>query len=197
MSAARLMGRTLSPPGILFALLGLASLLLPFLTLRANRIVAGEGAAPWDVAGPGTVGIAMLAIAGGLACGLFQSRHALRLAGSLACLAGLFTLLSSGSAHLLEGAGDLARVSPAAGFWCLFAVALLLMADGHDHMAGWLRDRPAPLYLPETGLAEFEDALNQRADDQVMLSDGVRDQAVRQAEELPEDHPLRARLLDP
>ena len=75
--------------------------------------------------------------------------------------------------------------------------ALLLLADGHDHMAGWLRERPAPLYLPETGLAEFEDALNQRADDQVMLSDGVRDQAVRQAEELPEDHPLRARLLDP
>ena len=141
MSAARLMGRTLSPPGILFALLGLSSLLRPFLTLRANRIVAGEGAAPWDVAGPGTVGISMLAIAGGLACGLFQSRHALRLAGSLACLAGLFTLLSSGSAHLLEGAGDLARVSPAAGFWCLFAVALLLMADaiGALRPSPWLR----------------------------------------------------------
>ncbi len=132
------MGRNLSPPGVLFAVLGLLSLLLPFVTLRANRIVAGDGAAPWEVAGPFIVTASLLAIAGGLACGLVQIRPALRFVGSLACLGGVFVLLSQGSANLLDGAGTLARVSPAAGFWCLLSVALLLMADA----IGGLRPGP-------------------------------------------------------
>lgn len=113
----------------MFALLGLASLLLPFLTLSANRIVAGEGMPLWAIAGPLVITAAMVAILGGLARGLLSSRPWLRFAGSLACLAGLLLLLSRGAANLLDGAGDLARVSPAAGFWCLLSVALLLMAD--------------------------------------------------------------------
>lgn len=129
MIAAHPVGRRLSPPGVLFALLGLVSLFLPFMTLRANRIVAGEGAAPWAVAGPEIVTVSLLAVFGGFALGLFHKRPALRLAGSLTCLAGLCVLLSQGAANLLEGAGDLARVSPAAGFWCLFSLAMLLMAD--------------------------------------------------------------------
>lgn len=128
----------MSPPGVLFGILGLGSLLLPFLTLRANRIVAGEGAAPWEVAGAGVTTLSLLAVTAGLIFGLLPSRPWLRFGGSLLSLAGLVFLLSRGAANLLEGAGDLARVSPAAGFWCLLAVATLLMADA----IGGLRPGP-------------------------------------------------------
>lgn len=74
------------------------------------------------------------------------------------------------------------------------ARALLILADGHDHMAGWLRDRPAPTYLTEEGAAQFGDALSQRSEDQSKMADDVRGQARRQAENLPEDHPLREKL---
>ncbi len=127
-----------SPPGLLFALLGLASLGLPFVTLGANRIVAGEGMAAWAIASPAVVFVSFIAILGGLTRGLYQSQPWLRFAGSLVSLAGLVFLLSRGAATLLDGAGDLARVSPAAGFWCLFSVALLLMADAITGM------RPGP-----------------------------------------------------
>lgn len=113
----------------MFALLALASLTLPFVTLRANRIVAGDGVAPWEIADTPVVTIALLGILGGLVPGVLRQRPWLRFAGSLVSLSGLLLLLSRGAANLLDGAGDLARVSPAAGFWCLLSVALLLMAD--------------------------------------------------------------------
>ena len=119
----------LSPPGALFAALGLGSLLLPFVTLRANRIVAGDGLAPWATAGPGVTAVALLAILAGLACGLSRLRPWLRMLGGLVCLGGILLLLSRAASVQLPDAGDLARLSPGAGFWCLFAVAMLLIAD--------------------------------------------------------------------
>ncbi|SDY06986.1 ABC transporter permease [Citreimonas salinaria] len=123
------MPRGLSPPGLLFAALGLVALALPFATLRANRIVAGEGVFLWDAAGPGVVAVALAAMIAGLALGLQAARPWWRLGGSLLGLAGLVLVLSRGAGRLLEGAGDLARVSPAAGFWCLLLVLMMLMAD--------------------------------------------------------------------
>lgn len=130
--------RSLSPPGLLFLVLGAAALTLPMVTLRANRIVAGDGVAAWSLAGPVVTGAALLAVAAGLLSGLLPSRPWLRFAGSLACLAGVVWLVASGAGVQLADAGDLARVSPAAGFWCLFAVAMLLLADAVDGL------RPGP-----------------------------------------------------
>ncbi|MBI6628829.1 ABC transporter permease [Pontibaca salina] len=146
-------GLTVSPPGVLFALLGAASLWLPFLTLRANRIVAGEGAAPWEVADPIASTAALIAIAAGLTLGLLPSRPWVRFAGSLIGLAGLVVLLALGAATLLKGADNLARVSPAAGFWCLLAVIMLLMADAIGGLRPGPRLRFALLAVVLAGLA--------------------------------------------
>lgn len=129
----------LSPPGVLLAVLGFASLLAPFMTLAANRIVAGDGFKAWQVAGPEFTAPGILAVATGLLVGLLPKWHWLRLTGAALGLAGMAWLLSHGAPGLLDGAGDYARVSPGAGFWCLLVILALLMADALTHLS------PGPL----------------------------------------------------
>ena len=129
----------LSAPGVLFAILGLCALLAPFMTIAANRIVAGDGVRAWDLATPGATGLGVAAVVAGLGLGLPDRLMRLRLAGAVLGLAGLVWLLVQGAPALLEGAGPNARVSPAVGFWCLLGVFLLLLADALAGMA------PGPL----------------------------------------------------
>ncbi|WP_243651812.1 ABC transporter permease [Primorskyibacter sedentarius] len=110
-------------------MLGLAALGAPFMTLAANRIVAGDGVASWNLAGPGVTWPGLAALATALLLGLHPRRPWLRLAGAALGLAGLVWLLAGGASALLDGAGEYARVSPGAGFWCLLIVLALLMAD--------------------------------------------------------------------
>lgn len=119
----------LSPPGLLFAILGLAALLAPFMTLAANRIVAGDGVSVLRIAGPTITAPGVAAVTIGLAMGLTSRWTSLRLLGAVLGLAGLLWLLSRGAPVLLAQAGEYARVSPAAGFWCLLVIFMLLMAD--------------------------------------------------------------------
>lgn len=119
----------LSPPGLLFAILGLASLLVPFMTLAANRIVAGDGISVLRIAGPTITAPGVAAVIIGLAMGLIATWTRLRLLGAVFGLAGLIWLLSRSAPILLTQAGEYARVSPAAGFWCLLIIFMLLMAD--------------------------------------------------------------------
>ncbi|WP_272860373.1 ABC transporter permease [Paracoccus stylophorae] len=129
----------LSAPGLLFAILGLITLLAPFMTVAANRIVAGEGVMAWRVAAPSVVAPGLVAVILGLAMGLPAGWTRVRVSGAVIGLAGLLWLLTQGSAALLSQAGEYARTSPAAGFWCLLAVFLLLMADALAAM------KPGPL----------------------------------------------------
>lgn len=129
------MNRGVSPPGLLFAVLGLAALAAPFMTLAANRIVAGEGRAVWNLTEPSVALPGLLALAAGLGLGLPVARPLLRLAGAVTGLAGLVWLLWQGAPALLEGAGEYARVSPGAGFWCLLVVLTLLMADALSNLS--------------------------------------------------------------
>lgn len=122
-------GAVWSAPGLLFAVLGLAALLTPFMTLAANRIVAGSGVMAWGVAAPVAVMPGLLAVILGLGLGLPAGWRRLRLAGAGLGLAGVLWLLVQGAPALLAGAGDYARVSPSVGFWCLFVVFMLLAAD--------------------------------------------------------------------
>lgn len=119
----------LSAPGLLFCVLGLCALMMPFMTLAANRIVAGEGRMVWAIAGPQVVVPGLGAVIIGLAMGLLAGWTRLRLAGAILGLGGLLWLLTQGAPLLLSQAGEYARVSPAAGFWCLLVVLTLLMAD--------------------------------------------------------------------
>ena len=122
-------GPALSAPGLLFAVLGLSALLAPFMTLAANRIVAGEGFSAWRLAGPEVTLPGMTALLAGLILGLPVAWPRLRLVGATLGLTGLIWLLARGALALLEGTGDYARVSPGAGFWCLLVIFALLMAD--------------------------------------------------------------------
>nr|WP_283255056.1 ABC transporter permease [Marivita sp. GX14005] len=76
-----------------------------------------------------------LAVIAGLALGLPLRPAWLRLIGAMLGLAGLLWLLVQGAPGLLDGAGEYARVSPAAGFWCLLVVLMLLMADALAQMS--------------------------------------------------------------
>ncbi len=80
------------------------------------------------------VALSLAAMLGGLALGLGRARPWLQLGGSLIGMAGLVFLLSRGAEALLVDAGDLARVSPAPGFWCLLLVFMMLMADALSNL---------------------------------------------------------------
>ncbi|WP_245696088.1 ABC transporter permease [Alloyangia pacifica] len=134
-------------------MLGLASLALPFLTLRANRIVAGEGVMLWDSAEMAAVIPGSLALAAGIGLGLLSGPPLLRLGGSLLGLGGFVILLVEGAGTQLEGSGDLARVSPAAGAWCLLLVLMLLMADALSQLRPGPRSRAGLLALLLAALA--------------------------------------------
>ncbi|ETX30695.1 ABC transporter permease [Roseivivax isoporae] len=142
-SAGRV-ARGISPPGALFAVLGLAALLVPFMTIAANRIVAGEGVMVWRLATPAAALPGVACIVAALLVGLRTHGQPLRLAGAILGLAGLLWLLVQGAPALLADAGDYARVSPAIGFWCLLVILMLLMADALAQMT------PGP--LARTGL---------------------------------------------
>lgn len=124
-----------SAPGAVFAVVGGVLLWLPFMTLAANRIVAGEGVGLWALGHwPGLAGLV-------LALGLGLAPRALwRLMAGALGLACLIWLLAHGAGDLLAEAGDYARTSPAAGFWGLLAVYALLAADALSRM------RPGPLW---------------------------------------------------
>ena len=122
-------GAAISAPGVLFAVAGVAALMTPFMTLAANRIVAGEGVLAWDLAGAAAIAPGLIAVLAGLVLGLPAGYTRLRLGGAVLGLAGLLWLLMQGAPTLLAQAGVYARVSPAVGFWALLVIFMLLMAD--------------------------------------------------------------------
>ena len=128
---------TFSAPGALFAVVGLGGLLVPFMTIAPNRIVAGDGIRVWDLAAPAAIWPGVATVVAGLLLSLPNRRT--QLAGAVLGFAGLVWLLAQGAPTLLQGAGPYARVSPAVGFWCLLGVFLLLLADALACMA------PGPL----------------------------------------------------
>ena len=132
---ASLQRSAFSAPGLLFAVLGFAALLAPFMTIAANRIVAGDGVRVWDLAAPAFTWPGVAAVVAGLLLGLPAKMTRARLVGAVLGLAGLLWLLMQGAQALLQGAGDYARISPAVGFWCLLGVFLLLVADALAGMA--------------------------------------------------------------
>lgn len=137
-SASALPGRAasaLSPPGVLFFALGLAAAtLLPFMSLAKNRIVAGQGVMLWRIDDLSTLTPGLIALALALTAALPRRFALLRLAGAALGLGALAWLLATGAGALLTDAGTYARVSPAAGLWCLLVVLTLLAADALTQM---------------------------------------------------------------
>ncbi|WEF24926.1 ABC transporter permease [Paracoccus sp. S3-43] len=133
--------RRLSPPAVLFALIGAAGLVLPLVQFKANRIVPGAGVGLADLPSGGAV---IAAIAAVLALGCLDLWPAApRLIASLAGLVGVTLMLGAAATHLPPPGNTLARVAPAAGFWLLALSFGLMLADAVNRLrpslaARWL-----------------------------------------------------------
>ncbi|NSZ72249.1 ABC transporter permease [Agrobacterium tumefaciens] len=101
----------------------------PFMTFRANRIIQGETrtifeALPVAVA---TLLVAIIVVAAFIAFFRFPAR--LKLAAALVGLAALAIFVGQAASALTPEGNSFARVSPASGFWLMFAGLALLAAD--------------------------------------------------------------------
>lgn len=117
----------LDRPGLLFALIGLAGLILPFASFKPNRILAGEGVTLAAALPLGPVLLAALAAL--FVMGVFRLPALLRLVTALAALLLVLLALGAGARHLVPEGDTLARVSPASGFWLLLLALVLMLAD--------------------------------------------------------------------
>lgn len=129
----------LDRPGLLFALIGLAGLVLPLVQFKPNRIVLGEGIAlhnalPWG-------GILTAALAAILVAGCLRWPTALRLAVAAPAIMAVVLALGVAAGHLTPPNDTLARVAPSSGFWLLVLALALMLADALSRLrpALWLR----------------------------------------------------------
>ncbi len=116
--------------GVVIAAIGIyGTAVAPFVTLRANRIVPGEGRMILDALPP-WAGILLLSviIVGGIVA-LLRTQAPARLAAAVAALAALTVLVGIAARHLTPAENAYARVSPASGFWLLLFAFALLAAD--------------------------------------------------------------------
>jgi osmoprotectant transport system permease protein len=118
--------RRISPTGAVFALLVLIGLAAPWLNLRPNRIVAGQGLALWDVL-PVWSGLALA----GLVLPLVIRRLTgfVRLLLAFAGIVGAILALGLAARAALPPDIPLARVSVAVGFWLVLAGFALALVD--------------------------------------------------------------------
>lgn len=120
--------------GVLIVVLAIYGVLSPFATLKANRIVPGEG---FDIlealpGGPGR--LLLLVVVGGAAMALLRREALWRLLSASVVLAALFACVGLAAAYLTPADNSYARVSPASGFWILLFTFSLLATDGFSRM---------------------------------------------------------------
>ncbi len=125
--------------GVIIALLTAWGLLAPFVTFRANRIVAGDPVGGW--AALPTEGVLVLftvvIVAAGVA--LLRTHAAVRLVAGVAALLALTLAGGLAGGYLTPADDTFARVSPAYGFWILVFAFSLLATDAMTRL------QPTPL----------------------------------------------------
>ena len=123
-------GPSIRPLGVALAVLALAGLYLPFIGVRANRIVPGIGQGVW--AGLPPTWAALVVLAAGLAAAacLFRILGP-RWQAAIAAGAFIVIVLALGVAaeHNTPAGDTLTRVAPKAGFWLLLAATGAALAD--------------------------------------------------------------------
>lgn len=114
---------------VVAVLIGLALFAAPFVTYRANRIVAGE-ARMLAEALPAMGALGVIAVALGIALWAALVREPLaRLAAAAIGLAVVFPAVGLSAGFVTPPGNSFARVSPAFGFWLLVLAFALLTAD--------------------------------------------------------------------
>ncbi|AYM12171.1 ABC transporter permease [Agrobacterium tumefaciens] len=101
----------------------------PFMTFRANRIIQGETRTIFEAlpVAAATLLVAIIVVAAFIAFFRFPAR--LKLAAALVGLAALAIFVGQAASALTPEGNSFARVSPASGFWLMFAGLALLAAD--------------------------------------------------------------------
>lgn len=116
--------------GVLISCLLLYALFVsPFMTFRANRIVQGEARAIFDAlpSVSATLLAAIILVAAFIAFLRIPAR--LKLAAALVSLAALAVFVGQAASFLTPEGNGFARISPASGFWLMFAGLALLATD--------------------------------------------------------------------
>ena len=116
--------------GVLISCLLLYALFAsPFMIFRANRIVQGEARTIFEALTPMAAAflVAIILIAAFIAFFRFPAR--LKLAAALGGLAALAIFVGQAASALIPEGNSFARVSPASGFWLMFAGLALLATD--------------------------------------------------------------------
>jgi osmoprotectant transport system permease protein len=113
--------------GVPIAALALfAAFAAPLVTLRANRIAAGEGRRLLEALPPATAALLLTAVVAASLLALPRLRPEVRLVASAAAFAALALTIGTAATHLTPAGDKFARVAPASGFWLMtFAFALL------------------------------------------------------------------------
>lgn len=152
----------LSRPGLVFAVLGVLGLVLPFVQFKPNRIAAGQGVAlPWGLDTGWAIAMGLGAVLT-LAC-LRRVPDGLRLAGAGIGLVVSIVMLGLVAQALSQTGGRLARVSPASGFWLLLLAFALMATDALARLRPGLTMRAALILALVLGVV-------------AVLSSGVLDQ---------------------
>lgn len=120
---------TVDKLGVVIAILASASIwLLPFVTLKPNRIVQGQPLPLFDVL-PTSLLLPFAAVVGLVVLmALLRCATGFKLAAACIGLAALLLIIGLAASHLTPAGNSFARVSPASGFWCLlFAFSVMLI----------------------------------------------------------------------
>ena len=115
--------------GVVIAALTVLGLVLPFASVRPNRIVPGHGrmvleSLPMQ---PAVIFLAALVVMAAIA--LFRTSAPVRLLSGLGALCVLIIAVGRAATFLTPAGDKLARVSPGAGFWVLLFAFGILVAD--------------------------------------------------------------------
>ncbi|MDB6176280.1 ABC transporter permease [Paracoccus sp. Z330] len=103
--------------------------MLPLALLRANRIVPGEALPIWQALPAFQAGILIVALLICVIASIWLRVPGLRLGGAIGGVAILLVLMGQAGGYLTPAGNDLARVSPAAGFWLLLFALSLTVTD--------------------------------------------------------------------
>ena len=126
--------------GVIILLLAVVGVVLSFVVLRPNRIVAGEGLTIGQSLPLLEAVLLYLLIGSGTVVALLRSGSLLRLLVSLAVVAALAVFVGRSATFLIPVGDTFARVSPGAGMWVLLFAFALVAADALIR----LRLRPLP-----------------------------------------------------
>jgi len=122
------------------SLVGLVSLLLGWLTIKPNRIAAGTSLNLWDsIDWPEATVVIVCWVVCIVLSLVGKHKLAALVLGIIANLVLVvsFLLIELGARNLLQGAPELSRVSPSAGFWLTLAGAYVAIFGARQVLSDW------------------------------------------------------------